>query len=739
MHKISCRICLILNLLFLASCAASITVPLSEADPRPDAVPGNSLLLPSGQQTLPEILADDFPANSAALMLPALPGGRVLSGLEESHKDGIDTFSRSASSTAVDPQLELSAPAGELSWGIWELPAQDELRYLDIELSTPGAVPGNSGAYIALANYASGRWELQGPVFTGRVLELDPLALASPGGALYVAVLVYDGDSASVRKLSLVVFHANAAPSAMLESDSASGNTPLTVNFDASASSDPDNNISRYLWDWDGNGGIDEQSTGPLVSHVFTTGGSFDVSVTTEDSDGERDSAVVSIAVNAAPKAVIDIPASVVDKFDNLSLQGGGSSDADGSIFQYEWDTDGIAGFETNSGSQSSIGFGANSAGRMTLRLRVTDDAGATDTASAELYVRGYNTEVVDDQAFAGIHTEIAVVNGRPAVCYEAGFNSTLFYSQASDASGSTWGSPVEIDPVVNSGQYNSMLVVNGRPAISYFDQTNGSLKYVRSNDANGDSWPAPQTLETSGPGMLTGSHTSMAIVGGRPAIVYAHNGGENHFIRAADSNGTSWNAYVTIDSGPGNVGYYNSLAIVNGNPAISYQHWGSEDLLYRRAQNADGTVWGPRQTLDTVNQTGFFTSLKVVDGRPAIAYYDFTVKDLRYIAGNDADGATWKPPLTIDASGTTGKFAQLELLNGMPVIAYNNSSVGQLLFVRAILPDGSEWGTPLVIDGALPDVIGGFCSMSTLNGSPIFSYKGVRNGLDVVGFAIGF
>jgi PKD repeat protein len=742
MLKLSIGTSLVMSILLLCSCGST----------SPDAVdPGHQ---GNGKLSLPEssnlagsaeqsVAADPVPAELPAGLsqgLPPLPSGRILSGLLETSRTGEQSFSRSSSAVPLAPALALSAPAGMISWGIWELPAVDELRYLNVQLSTPGALPGNGGAYIAVANYATGHWEFQGPVYESRVLQLDPLGYASPGGALYVAVLVADGDSASVQQLSLVVFHANAAPAAALEADATSGNAPLSVNFDASATTDPDNNIARYLWDWDGNGGIDEQSISPLVSHVFTAGGSFSVSVTAEDSDGERDSAAVSIDVNASPKAVIEIPANVVDRFETISLQGGSSTDGDGSIVQYEWDTDGIAGFETNSGSQNSIGFGANKAGRLTLRLRVTDDSGATDIASAELYVRGYNIEAVDDQAFAGIHTEIAVVNGRPAVCYEAGFNSTLFYSRASDANGSAWGTPVEIDPVVNTGQYNSMIMVNGRPAISYFDQTNGSLKYVRSSDANGDSWPGPQTLESSGPGMLTGSHTSMAMVGGRPAIVYAHNGGENHYIRAADSNGTSWIPYVTIDNGPGNVGYFNSLAIVNGNPAVSYQHWGSEDLLYRRALNADGTVWGPRQTLDSATETGFFTSLKVIEGRPTIAYYDNTGKDLRYISAYDADGAGWRAPLTIDASGSTGQYAQLDVLNGMPVIAYHNSSVGQLLFVRASLPDGTAWGMPEVIDGALPNVLGGYCSLGTLNGSPIFSYKGVRNGLeDVVGFAIGY
>src|SRR5690606_36517018 len=46
----------------------------------------------------------------------------------------------------------------------------------------------------------------------------------------------------------------NQAPNAQLLVDKASGNAPLTVQFDASASLDQDGEIVEYAWDWNGDG-----------------------------------------------------------------------------------------------------------------------------------------------------------------------------------------------------------------------------------------------------------------------------------------------------------------------------------------------------------------------------------------------------------------------------------------------------------------------------------------------------
>ncbi|MBZ0262536.1 MAG: hypothetical protein K8F90_18290, partial [Hyphomicrobiales bacterium] len=58
-------------------------------------------------------------------------------------------------------------------------------------------------------------------------------------------------------------------------------------------------------------------------------------------------------------------------------------------------------------------------------------------------------------------------------------------------------------DPVTGTGgdvgQYLSMAVVNGNPARAYYDATHTNLMYVRATDASGTSWGTPQIIDATG------------------------------------------------------------------------------------------------------------------------------------------------------------------------------------------------------------------------------------------------
>jgi len=88
-----------------------------------------------------------------------------------------------------------------------------------------------------------------------------------------------------------------------------------------------------------------------------------------------------------------------------------------------------------------------------------------------------------------GLYSKLLVVNGKPAmVCFD-NTHDNLLYVRASDAGGSSWGTPVTIDATGTVGYYSSLCIVNGNPAISYYDATNTDLKYVRATDASGSTW----------------------------------------------------------------------------------------------------------------------------------------------------------------------------------------------------------------------------------------------------------
>jgi hypothetical protein len=71
-----------------------------------------------------------------------------------------------------------------------------------------------------------------------------------------------------------------------------------TVRFDASESFDPDGQIIKYEWDFEGDGTIDAQ--GVIVEHIFAQAGTFTVTLTVTDNDGETGTVRKTIVVGPA-------------------------------------------------------------------------------------------------------------------------------------------------------------------------------------------------------------------------------------------------------------------------------------------------------------------------------------------------------------------------------------------------------------------------------------------------------
>jgi len=88
----------------------------------------------------------------------------------------------------------------------------------------------------------------------------------------------------------------NQAPTASFTASPASGNAPLTVSFDASASTDPDGSIASYSWDF----GDGDSGSGATTSHVYSTDGTFTATLTVADDDGNTDTATRTITVGSA-------------------------------------------------------------------------------------------------------------------------------------------------------------------------------------------------------------------------------------------------------------------------------------------------------------------------------------------------------------------------------------------------------------------------------------------------------
>ncbi|HEX5922836.1 MAG TPA: PKD domain-containing protein [Baekduia sp.] len=75
-----------------------------------------------------------------------------------------------------------------------------------------------------------------------------------------------------------------------------------------------------------------------------------------------------------------------------VSFNASASSDPDGTIAKYEWDLDGNGSFETDTGTTATTTRTYATAGTVTVGLRVTDNAGNTDTSTQSLAIEAPGT-----------------------------------------------------------------------------------------------------------------------------------------------------------------------------------------------------------------------------------------------------------------------------------------------------------------------------------------------------------
>jgi PKD repeat protein len=174
-----------------------------------------------------------------------------------------------------------------------------------------------------------------------------------------------------------------SSPVASFTCNPSSGESPLTVSFDASSSYDSDGTIAIYSWSFgDGSSG-----SGVTTSHTYSTAGTYTAQLTVTDDDGAQATAshVISVTLpspNSPPVASFTRNPSSGKAPLNVSFNAAASHDSDGSIVSYEWSF-GDGGSDT--GVTTSHTY--QNAGTYTAVLRVTDNNGSIDTASRSITV----------------------------------------------------------------------------------------------------------------------------------------------------------------------------------------------------------------------------------------------------------------------------------------------------------------------------------------------------------------
>jgi PKD repeat protein len=191
------------------------------------------------------------------------------------------------------------------------------------------------------------------------------------------AIAVKVGDVTASQDIDVQ----NAAPVAAIAQEPAAGVTgePITLR---SASTDADGDPLFCAWDLNDDGMF--ETLGCAVTRTVPKPGTFNVALKVTDGMA-ADTATHAVTVaNRAPVARI---AAVTDALtgDEISLDGRGSGDPDGSIVSGTWDLDGDGEFDDATGPIATVAFDA--AGAHTVALHVVDDNGASSVATAVITI----------------------------------------------------------------------------------------------------------------------------------------------------------------------------------------------------------------------------------------------------------------------------------------------------------------------------------------------------------------
>ncbi len=216
-----------------------------------------------------------------------------------------------------------------------------------------------------------------------------PIVTLEKGTATITLTVTDDGGATSSDEVQVTINEpGNTAPVANAGKDQVLTVTKktdsVTVSLDGTASTDEDGTIDQYLWTMDGK----EVATGKTATIRLSTG-TYTLLLKVTDNKGltatDQLQVTVNTTANLPPIADAGDNQVVMDEnedgFEEVTLDGSGSQDEDGSINAYDWHWD----LATAIGQKPVVKLAQ---GRHTVILTVTDDQGAQASDTVIVVVR---------------------------------------------------------------------------------------------------------------------------------------------------------------------------------------------------------------------------------------------------------------------------------------------------------------------------------------------------------------
>ena len=207
--------------------------------------------------------------------------------------------------------------------------------------------------------------------------ESNPTHRYNSAGNYLVKLTVYDAEGLQDTDERVVQVNSVGggaiAPVAVANANITQGTSPLTVNFDASESSDDSGEIASYRWTLNNV----EISNASNFEYIFNEQGSYNITLTVTDEDGlsNDDDIVINVdSANTAPIAMAQADKTQGESPLLVNFTASGSTD-NKAITAYNWK---IAG--TTVATTADFNYTFAQPGSYEVTLEVTDVEGLTDS-----------------------------------------------------------------------------------------------------------------------------------------------------------------------------------------------------------------------------------------------------------------------------------------------------------------------------------------------------------------------
>jgi uncharacterized protein (TIGR02145 family) len=214
------------------------------------------------------------------------------------------------------------------------------------------------------------------------------------------------GGLTSTTTRQLTVSTGNTPPTASFSVDPTSGPVNTFFNFDASSSSDNEDDLAnlQVRWDWEDDGTWDIIYTSTKTAgHMFASDGVYTVRLEVRDSGGLSNATTREVTVstpNTAPMARFSINPATGTTGTLFTFNPDASSDNEdilSSDLQMRWDWENDGTWDTGFTALDEVSYQYAEEGTYTIKLEVMDTGGLTDTISHEVTVSGFETGTVTD------------------------------------------------------------------------------------------------------------------------------------------------------------------------------------------------------------------------------------------------------------------------------------------------------------------------------------------------------